>query len=359
MTDVKEVIGAKPVAKLASPIMVISVDKSIRDNEETVKKIAASLEVMTLSDFATHIQLFYEKYGMPTHPSYADEVSIFTEFAKLNPLMKPPGDLINWCVRITLNRMVLILKNMPLETIVEKLRQQKYYVVYTPENSPKIILRVYFSNNLFKSEINSAKMIEILQSIRDMSVRGVPGIRSAKVTSLVRHVLQPDGSLKRGTRFGIKTIGTNIEAMLTYPGIDPTGVLTNAIMEIQQMFGIEAAWQAIIGAMKKLGTLISYRHYMMYADEMTFTGKVTSIETVGIRAREPNNILLRAGVGSTRTVLEDAATNTVNCELQGISGYLMVGAMPKLGTAYNQYFINEDFVRKNMKSTEEMIEALL
>jgi DNA-directed RNA polymerase beta' subunit len=359
MTDVKEVIGAKPVAKLANPIMIISVDKSIRENEDAVKKIAASLEVMALKDFATHMQLFYEKYGLPVHPSYSNETAMFTEFNKLNPLLKPPSNLINWCVRITINRMMLILKNMPFEVIIEKLRQQKYYVVYTPENSPNIIIRVYFPNDLFKGEVSIPKMIEALQSIRDMSIRGVPGIRSTRVAPLIRHTVQPDGSLKRSNWYCIKTIGTNVEAMLTYPGIDPTGVLTNAILEIQQMFGIEAAWQAIIGAMKKLGTLINYRHYMMYADEMTFTGKVTSIETVGIRAREPNNILLRAGVGSTRTVLEEAASNTINCELQGISGYLMVGAMPKLGTSFNQYYVNEEFVRKNMKSADEMIEALL
>ncbi len=361
MVVVKEVLGAKPVKQLINPSMVVALSPKYRGSEQTAQVIASSLEVVTLRNFYTLVQLFVEAYGNPVHDKYVTESKLIKDYEASNPLTKRPADLVNWCIRFEINRMTLILKNISLETIIAKLRQVwvDSYIVYTPENSPRIILRVYFRNIAFKSDITVPRMIALKEELLNTIIRGVDGVSSALPFKILRNEVKPDGSVGRtADTWGVKTAGTNLVGVVGVEGVLVGETLSDAVLEMAEIFGIEAARATIIASMRKMGTAISYRHYASYADEMTYTGKVTSIEATGLRNREYKNVLLRCGTGSTRSVLEDAALNNISTELTGVSSHLMVGQIPKFGTSYNQYYANIDMIQKHVPKAEDLLEAL-
>jgi DNA-directed RNA polymerase beta' subunit len=127
-----------------------------------------------------------------------------------------------------------------------------------------------------------------------------------------------------------------------------------------RVLGIEAARRAIITGMSNLAISdINSRHYMLYADEMTVTGRVTSIESAGLRTRENSNILLRVGASSPMATLEEAALNNMVDAVSGVTAPLLLGSVPKVGSIYNSFQVNREFVKENVKRPDDILDALL
>jgi hypothetical protein len=57
-------------------------------------------------------------------------------------------------------------------------------------------------------------------------------------------------------------------------------------------------------------------------------------------------------------VLQEAAINETISKVSGISGHMVVGAIPKIGTLYNSYIVNEEFIRNNTKSIDSVLDSL-
>ena len=362
MKKVKEVLGAKDVPKLSSPSMLLPIISEFSGNKAKVQEIANDIEMIKFKQFIVLWQIFFEKYGQPVHPDYVHEAEFIKEFGERNPLLKPPGDLVKWCIRFVINKTNLILKNMSLELIITKLRElfPDLYFVYTPENSKKIIIRVYMRNTIFKSEINTNVVKDVKESLINTTIRGINGITNTTVIKMVRNKINEDGSISRNNNlWGITTQGTNLPGIMSNKYIDCYNLQTDAIQETYRIFGIEAARQKIISEIRNLVDICNHRHYLVYADEMTFTGKVTSIESSGLKSREASNILLRAGFSAPISTLEDAAINSLEDNITGITSSLIVGSVPKIGTLYNSLQINEKFIQENVKRPDDYIEELM
>jgi len=361
MTRAKEIMGAKDVHKLKSPSMLIPVHSSIAENKSRVQEIANNIEMMSFRQFVVLWQVFFEKYGEPIHTDYKHEKLFIEEFAKINPLLRPPGDLTKWCVRMQINRTTLILKNMALDLIITKLREvyPETYIICSPENSPDIVIRIYLRSAMFKSTVTQQDVILLVTAFLDTIIRGVDGIVNTTVVKMLRHKITDDGSILRNDNlWGISTNGTNMHGILATKFIDKYNVQTDAIQEVYRMFGIEAARQKIMSELRELVDICNHRHYMVYADEMTFTGRVTSIESSGLRAREASNILLITGFSNPLSTLENAAVNSLTDHMVGISSPLMVGSVPLIGTLYNKFHIDTDFVRKHIKRPDDILDTL-
>jgi DNA-directed RNA polymerase beta' subunit len=358
----KEIFSAREANMLCNPTMLIPMIESVRNDRDRVQEIANSIEMMTFRQFVTSTQVFFEKYGEPVHSKTKHEIAMFDEFSRNNPLLKPPGDLSKWCIRFVLNKTSMILKNMPLELMINKLRDSfpDIFIVYSPENANIIIVRVYMKMVMFKGVIETADILEISKEIMKLNIRGVDRITNTTVVKMMRTMIQPDGSMVRDeNQWGILTSGTNLRGVFKNVYVDRDRVHTDAIQEIARVFGIEAARQRIISGMANLAiSNINSRHYMTYADEMTYTGKVTNIERSGLKTREGNNVLLRAGTSHPISAIEDATINSMDDAIGGMTAAFLVGAVPAIGSIYNSFHVNQEFVRQNVKKPEDLIDEL-
>jgi len=126
------------------------------------------------------------------------------------------------------------------------------------------------------------------------------------------------------------------------------------------MFGIESAMAKIISEtisfMQKDAPNMA--HLTLYANEMTRPGKFTNLEKGGLNIREHNNVLLRAAMSSPIQVFQDAAINGVSSKASGISGNMLLGATPAIGSLYNSFIVNEEFIKENTKSIDYYLDEL-
>jgi DNA-directed RNA polymerase II subunit RPB1 len=366
ITRVKEILGARPVSEEQSPEMLFRVWPEYEKDPIKVREIANNIELLTFNRFIKNnpIKLF-EQYGTLVYPPLVAEDSTWVkEFEELNPLIRPPGDLTSWCIWIELDKSMLLLKGIELERIVEKLRAEHpdIFLIHNSENMPKIKLRIYIRSTYFdKGVITEAKIDKLIAEILNTPIRGIDGIQNINVVQINRQKVNPEtGGIEKDTVYAIKTVGTNIYGVALNKYVDPYSIVSSSIGDTYKMFGIEAARQKIISELRVTveSSRTSLRHIMIYADVMTCTSKVTNLEKSGLEKREKNNIFLNSALMDPIKAMKNAAiTGTVN-KMYGAAAPLMIGSIPRLGTAYCDIIVNKEFVKANMKSIDKSLDEL-
>jgi DNA-directed RNA polymerase II subunit RPB1 len=324
--------------------------------------------MMSLKTFTTRVQVFFESYKNITHPEYKDEIkTIFGPFEKHFVNQKPPNTLIKWCVRLELSHSTLIEKTMQINTIYRKLTEQYplLYIVYTDDNSEKIVMRIYMQKDLFKKDtaIDQHTIYEFIHSkLLKTVIRGVEGIQSAVVLKefVPRSVEQPDGSLKVIRKHIIRTSGTNMKEILNHSMINLSKTSSNSIMEIQELYGIDAARMKLIQCLRELsGSDINIKHYTLIADTLTFNGFVSNIEKSGLEESNSGNALLSMSFSHPiQKITEAALRNDESVVHSNISSSLMLGTTPDIGSNYNGILMNERFIQEHTQDVVDLLDAM-
>ena len=361
MSKGRELFGAKAVDKLSNPSMLITFPRDIAKDKALIREIASDIEMVTAKDLLISSMVFLEKYNEITHPKFVNEITMLREFEVMNPLLKPPGDLLPYCIRWEINKLTIILKNLSLEHIVGVLRETypNIYITHTPENTQSIILRIYVRSAAFGSKFNEKEMFKFKDELLSTVIRGVSGVYLAETTEIIRNHIDDEGAITRIKGLhGIKTSGVNMLDIMRNKYVDVYKIQSDSVDETYQLFGIEAARKRIMSELRSLVEGLNHRHYMIYADEMTYTGRVTSIEKAGLSRREQSNILLRLGSSAPIQVLEEAAhSNAVN-PVSGMTAAFLLGSTPKMGTLYSKYHLNEKMISENIKHGDDYLEML-
>lgn len=369
----KEILGAMPTDKMSNPSMILYPKNEYSTNKIKIQEISNYIEMMSLIKFVSKYQIFFEDYKQIVHPHYngenlknkkiinyddlpVNDLKMIELFEKHNPNLHIPSDLIKWCIRLELDKNIIIEKNMKLDTILLKLNQlyPHLFIVHTVENADLIILRIYISNAQFKkiSDINLSIIEKFVDELLNTTIRGIPGIKSSMVTNnTAKSIINDDGSISKQNEFLIQTDGTNMADIFENQYIDPYISQSDSIFEIYELFGIEAAREKLIIELRSIMDSSSTKHYLVYADEMTYTGEITSIEKTGLSIRESDNILLNMSFSHPLKSLETSAIDSKysNCDAS-LSSSLMMGKVPNYASNYNTCCINEEFIKENTKN---------
>jgi DNA-directed RNA polymerase II subunit RPB1 len=361
MERVREILNAKATEKMKQPSMMIYPRKQWLKNKAKVQEIANTIEMINMVQFVNKWDIFYESYGHPVHPSFASEAKLIKEFERHHIHVKPPNDLINWCIRFNINKSKLIEKQVSMDAIYTALRKVHPYchIVYTTDNAENIIMRVYLRNTIAKKiDINLDQIKDITHAILGTTIRGIEGINACYVKEASKNFLQEDGSIKSEKIYFIFTDGTNLRKVLMNPYIDPDTVQSDSIQETRQHFGIEEARLKIINELgDQIDNKASYRHFEIYSGEMTYTGAVTSIDRYG-SAKRDTSFMLRISDASPLSVIETSAINALRDNLEGVSAPIMVGKNPHIGDLYNTFKLDEKFLAENVRNLSNILENL-
>lgn len=357
MFRIKEILGARPTDKMKDSSMLLTpIECTLRTK---VTEIANHIEMMEFRRFVTNWQLFYEEYGAPQHPAYAAESKTIAEFEKYNIHVKAPSDLSNWVLRIEINKSELIIKQMKLETIYNRLRElyPSLHIVYTHDNADVIVMRMYIRNTFSKKgNITVSSMQEFMENLLGTTVRGINGVRAAYVQEANRTTFV-DGNFVTQKIYQIVTDGTNIEEILELPYIDPYTVQSDSIIEMYNIFGIECARSKVIDELRNQVDGVSYRHYTIYADEMCYNGHVTGIDRFGSKKRDAS-FMLRISDAAPLAIIEDCAVNNKLDTLKGVSAPIMLGKAPEIGDLYNTFKIDMPYVSSSIRSLDDILDTL-
>lgn len=280
-----------------------------------------------------------------------------------------------WIVRMVLDPEVMLEKNITMDDVNFTLKscyEDQISCVYSDFNSDKLIFRIRMSDVLKsssgrggqkKSNVNpldQSDQIYILKNFQDqllqkVVLRGIEGINKAILRKILDNVIEVNGVYKKQDIWVIDTIGTNLLDVLGLDFIDNKRTLSNDIIEIYNVLGIEAARQTIYNELTEVvefdGTYINYHNYSVLVDRMTFTNKLISIFRHGINN---DNIgpIAKASFEETPEMFLKAARHAELDTLRGISANVMCGQEGHFGTAAFQVMLDIEEMQKLEASSE-------
>jgi len=175
-----------------------------------------------------------------------------------------------------------------------------------------------------EGEAPYAKLQEMHDAIENARIKGVDKIKRA--------LIEQD---KDTGEYRIITEGSNLKDILNVEYIDKDNVMTNSILEIADVFGIEAARNSIIheatSTLSEAGLDVDVRHIMLVADLMTNDGTVRAIGRNGVSGKK-SSVLARAAFEITAAHLLHAAMVGEEDRLEGVTENIIVGQPVTLGT---------------------------
>ena len=252
-------------------------------------------------------------------PEDADWVAIHAavpeadvNFAALSP----------WVLRLRLSREAMVRKSIRFREIKDKVREvdPTLYIIENDDNADVPVLRIRISNSTgggaaaasLGEDPEAAALRAAMDAggdedertlkdfeqllLYDLPLRGIPHIRKLYSSAHKGWRWSPEGGLepiKNVEKF--ETEGTNLMPILSHPDVDMPSTVSNDVIEIMQVLGIEACRQALFNELKNVisfdGSYVNYRHLAILVDSMTFRGYLTAVTRHGINRVESGPLM--------------------------------------------------------------------
>jgi len=364
-----EILKVVPTKKMANPDMTIYVreDYFAPGDSDSLRKlkvqnIANRIEMLQFSRFISSSQIFIEPPFTPSHEKYKDESTYILEYLRATYGAHYPTNVYDWCIRYELNMEEMTIKNITINEIIAKLTEIFVYFYIVPYvYKGKYVIRIYFTNKLDSNSLDRDSMVVLNDKIHETIIRGVSGIRNTELSESQQTRVNPKtGALETKKEYIILTDGINYDETILVYGVDPYRTTTNSIQDTELHFGIEQARTKIITEIYKLiKGKINIDHCAIYADEMTYIGKVVAIQRSGMYKRDTNSVMLMTSYQNPIKFLEKGVIAGKVDKIPGITPSLMIGRMPKFGTIYNDVYIDKEKIKKlNAKLLDKVVEAI-
>ena len=263
------------------------------------------------------IPLVGEIDGGPVDEGVARHIASEIEMTTLLDVASINTDVTNMQLVIVPDARKISDKGITPEDIRDRLNKMKIVrgnVEIDPVNRINIIAR--------SDEPSYKKLQSMYDSIKGTKINGIDGISRAVLS-------------KSGSGWKIITEGSNLKEVLKVKGVDSEHVMTNSILEVADVLGIEAARNALIreaeGTLGEAGLNVDSRHIMLVADLMTNDGYVKAIGRHGISGKK-SSVLARAAFEITAAHLLHAAMVGETDYLEGVTENIIVGQPVTLGT---------------------------
>jgi len=366
------------ILSLSSDIKNPSLSIYLKPEDETQKDKAQTimymLEHTRLEEIVKSIEVCFDPDELNSLISIdKDAISQYMEFEKMvaecaeTSLSNDENEKSKWIIRMEMDPEVMLEKNITMDDVNFTLKNcydEQISCVYSDFNSDKLIFRIRMNEVLSgsgkgqkKAKVNpldQSDQIYILKNFQDQMLnnvvlRGTKGINKVILRKVVDNMVEHNGIYKKQDIWVLDTIGTNLLDVLGLDFIDNKRTLSNDIVEIYNVLGIEAARQAIYNELVEVvefdGTYINYHNYSVLVDRMTATSKLISIFRHGINN---DNIgpIAKASFEETPEMFLKAARHGELDTFRGVSANVMCGQEGFFGTSCFQVVLDVEEMQK-------------
>ena len=263
-----------------------------KNDKEAVENICLNLEFIKIDDILESSVIYLENSNQFEHVLEEDKsiMEIYEVFSELDPQHK---NIVNnpWVIKLDFNKRKMLNKKINMDDIDLVLRSNfdNTNIVFSDDNANKLVFRMKLN---FKSNLKQVKddvdyLIEIIDMIKGIIIKGVSGIRSCYVSDNYNVIEKVNHTYKSGHEYFITSNGSNLFDVLCKKEIDSNRTYPTDINEAYEIFGIEAEFiieQQINEVFKFSGQSTSPRHIALLCDKMCSKGSIMAVNRHGINA---------------------------------------------------------------------------
>merc|ERR1719259_1574772 len=353
----KEIINISKNPKAPS-LTVFLTGNSARDAEKA-KSVLCRLEHTTLRKVTANTAIYYDPDPQNTVIAEDQEfVNVYYEMPDFDPTRISP-----WLLRIELDRKRMTDKRLTMEQISEKINAgfgDDLNCIFNDDNAEKLVLRIRIMNSEDSKEDDEEQADKMeddmflrcieANMLSDMTLQGLEAISKVymhlpRTDDKKRILITDTGEFKHLSEWLLETDGTALMRVLSERDVDPVRTCSNDICEIFSVLGIEAVRKSVECEMRAVfdvyGLTVNYRHLSLLCDVMTSKGHLMAITRHGIN-RQDTGALMRCSFEETVDILMDAASHAEVDPMKGISENIILGQLPRMGTASFDLLLDAD-----------------
>nr|UXY87553.1 DNA-directed RNA polymerase II largest chain [Cryptomonas curvata] len=367
----KEIINVLKLVK--TPSLTIYLRKEYGLSYERVKRLQRGLEFISLKNILQESSFFYDPD--PFQTICINDRHILENYFEI------PDETLEyiymgvWVMKTILHKDKFIDKKLSIDQLVEKIKKKikplSLLILNSDENGDLILIRFkifwpslnwnkkdsfYKKKSLSKLLIFERHYLKRMNhfiinlNLKDYGTFKIKKIYSRKIETTA--INMANGLINFSNEFVLDTEGVDLRYILNYNGIDYTRSLSNDILEIFKILGIEAVRKVLIQELRNLisfdGSYVNFRHLSLLVDVMTYRGKLMSITRHGINKTEIGPIA-KCSFEETVDIFFQSAVFGVCDDLKGVSANTMVGNLAFIGTGKIDLFLNELKLKNSLK----------
>jgi DNA-directed RNA polymerase II subunit RPB1 len=352
-----------------TPSMKVWLQPQFSSDAEAAKTVERKIEFATMKRVAAITQIWYDPNPRETViEEDADIVAVNYDFPQEDEAANI-DKLSPWLLRIEVDREAMVDKKLKLVDLVAKLDEyfkKTLNTITNDENSDKLVLRIRVQTDRLQEQAGAdpdqpkeeqaeeeettagddlvLRLVE--QKLDQVKLCGIPGVEKVFLVKEKVTRIDDNGAYSDQKRepWILDTEGTNLLETLSCPEVDVTRTISNDIVEVFEVLGIEGARGALLDEVRKVisfdGSYVNYRHIAMLIDIMTHRGHLKSITRHGIN-RGGTGPLMRCSFEETQDMLTEAAIYAEDDILRGVSENVLLGNTAPIGTGYFELYLND------------------
>jgi DNA-directed RNA polymerase II subunit RPB1 len=363
-------------AEPKNPSLTVYLKEEDEKDREKAQGIMYMLEHTKLQEMVSSVEICFDPDDLNTLIN--DDKSTMQQYRAFETMIdecmessvsEDTNERSKWIIRMKMNPEVMLEKNITMDDINFVLKNSygdEISCVYSDYNSDKLVFRIRMNNILKQgtgkgaakkikvNPLDQSDQIYLLknfqeQLLQNIVIRGIKNINKVILRKIKDNVVETMGSYKKQEIWVLDTVGTNILDVLALDYIDSRRTFSNNIIEVYDVFGIEAARQTIYNELAEViefdGTYINFHHLCMLCDRMTFTNKLISIFRHGINN---DNIgpIAKASFEETPEMFLKAARHAELDTMRGVSANVMCGQEGLYGTNSFQVVLDLEEMKK-------------
>ena len=356
-------------ASIKNPSLTVYLKEEEQNDKDKANTYQYMLEHTKLAEIVTSVTICFDPDDLNTLIS-EDKLTMsqYREFENLvdecmgQELNEMQTEKTKWIIRMEMDPEVMLEKNITMDDVNFALNnsyKDEISCIYSDYNSDKLVFRIRMNNILKNTSGKNGKKIKvnpldqsdqiyILKNFQDqllegIVLRGVKNINKVILRKIKNNLTEKGGSFIKDDIWVLDTIGTNLLTVLGLDYIDTKKTISNDIIEIFNVLGMEAARQCIYNELSEVlefdGAYVNAHHMSLLCDRMTFSGKLISIFRHGINNDDIGPIA-KASFEETPEMFLRAARHAELDTLRGISANVMCGQEGLFGTASFQVVLD-------------------
>ena len=356
-------------ASIKNPSLTVYLKEDEQSDKDKANTIQYMLEHTKLSEIVTSVSICFDPDDLNTLIS--EDKLTMSQYRNFENMIdeciggnvgEEENEKSKWVIRMEMDPEIMLEKNITMDDVnftLNNTYKDEISCVYSDYNSDKLVFRIRMNNILKNASGKSSKKIKInpldqsdqiyiLKNFQEhlldgIVLRGIKNINKVILRKVKDNLVEKGGAFKKEDIWVLDTIGNNLLEVLGLEYIDSRRTISNDIVEIFNVLGMEAARQCIYNELSEVlefdGAYVNAHHMSVLCDRMTFTSKLISIFRHGINNDDIGPIA-KASFEETPEMFLKAARHAELDILRGISANVMCGQEGLFGTAAFQVVLD-------------------
>mmetsp|Transcript_32962 Transcript_32962/g.49125 ORF Transcript_32962/g.49125 Transcript_32962/m.49125 type:complete len:1763 (-) Transcript_32962:71-5359(-) len=361
----KEIINVAKTVK--TPGLTIYLRPDVSTDADIVRTVHSLIEYTVLGDLVKLTEIYYDPDIENT--VVQQDAEFVKDFYELGTESQDDlRRLSPWVLRIELDLTVVTDKQIKMNEIVQQIRNEygdDLNVLVTDDNADDLVVRVRIVNDLppandagmaMEDEVEMGQEDDVFlkrlekSMLTSLKLRGVEDVKKVFMRGGAQRTIWDDEKgFGKEDEWVLETDGTSLMAVLGVEDVDATRTISNDIVEVFVVLGIEGVRGAILSELRNVisfdGSYVNYRHLACLVDVMTMHGHLMAIDRHGIN-RVDSGPMLRCSFEETVDMLMDASVYAEEEVLKGVTENIMMGQLARVGTGDMDLLLDEQKVAR-------------